>query len=91
MQRNVHDIAIELEHILSREFNADFAHSGTIFSADFIEVESFHDSMVLLLYLKSDKDCIDFINDIYEFKGVNMNKIPNCEAIFEKFKSFLPK
>lgn len=49
----------------------------------------FYDLIYLLLYKKSNHDWYEFADEIYNYKGVNMNKIPNCEEIFEKFKSLI--
>ena len=86
--RNVHDIAIELEYMLRDEFGFDCRPRGTIFDADSIELYMFYDDMNLLLHKKATKDYSEFLDEIYMYKGVNMNKIPNYEEIFEKFKSF---
>ena len=87
--RNTHDIAIELERILEKQFGYPFAHSGTIFSADFIELAMFYDDMHLMLHIKGHGDWIGFINEIYQYKGMNMNKIPNVEEIWAQFKTFI--
>ena len=87
--RNRHDIAIELENMLCKEFGFSSRPRETIFDADAIESYMFYDDMILLLHNKSQKDSIDFENDIFKYKGTNMNKIPDCESIFEKFKTFL--
>lgn len=87
--RNVHDIAIELEHILRTKFGITERPRGTIFDADSIERYMFYDDMNLVLTLFSEKDCTEFLDDIYEYKGINMNKIPDCDKIFDKFKTYL--
>lgn len=87
--KNLHDIAIDLEHVLRQTFNKDFSHSGTIFDADHIELGSFYDVLVIILYIKGKGDYTDFENKLYKFKGINMKDIPNCEKIFEEFKSYL--
>ena len=47
--------------------------------------------MVLLLYKKGAKqgDPYEFMDRIYQYKGVNMNKIPDYEKIFDEFKSLI--
>lgn len=87
--RNAHDIAIELEHMLCREFGFQGRPRGTIFDADAIETYMFYDLIYLLLYKKSNQDWFDFVDRIYEYKGTNMNKIPDYEAIFDEFKSLI--
>ena len=88
--RNAHDVAIDLEWMLRKEFGFENSRPrGTIFDADSIETYSFYDCMVLLLNKKAQSDCTDFMNSIYEFKGENMNSIPDFEGVFETFKSFL--
>ena len=54
--RNVHDIAIELESMLRKEFGFPDRPRGTIFDADAIESRMFYDVMILLLYRKGTKD-----------------------------------
>ncbi len=89
--RNAHDVAIELEHMLRDEFGFDSRPRGTIFDADSIELYMFYDDMVLLLYKKGAKqgDPYEFMDRIYQYKGVNMNKIPDYEKIFDEFKSLI--
>lgn len=87
--RNVHDIAIELESMLRKEFGFHDRPRGTIFDADAIESRMFYDVMILLLYRKGTKDSNKFQNDIFKYKGINMNEIPNYESIFEEFKTYL--
>ena len=87
--RNVHDIAIELESMLRKEFGFPDRPRGTIFDADAIESCMFYDVMILLLYRKGTKDSTKFQNDIFKYKGINMNEIPNYESIFEEFKTYL--
>ena len=87
--RNVHDIAIELESMLRKEFGFPYRPRGTIFDADAIESRMFYDVMILLLYRKGTKDSTKFQNDIFKYKGINMNEIPNYESIFEEFKTYL--
>ena len=84
--RNAHDIAIELEYMLRQEFGFVNRPRGTIFDADAIETYMFYDILYLLLYKKSSQDWCDFVNKIFEYKGVSMHKIPNYEEIFEEFK-----
>lgn len=86
---NPHDVAIELEHMLCKEFGIKGRPRGTIFDADSIELRMFYDDMVLMLYKCAKTDFTDFINEIYQYKSVNMNKISNYEEIFNKFKSYL--
>ena len=86
---NVHDIAIELENIVGDLLGHDFNHSGTIFSADYIEIESFYEVVSLVLFISAKHDYYDFIDKLHEFKRVNMNRIPNIEKKFEQFKSLL--
>ena len=83
---NVHDIAIELEYMLRKEFGFADRPRGTIFDADYIEKEMFYDDMSLLLYKKGKKDFTEFLDSIYQYRRVNMNTIPNCGSIFEQFK-----
>lgn len=83
--RNCHDIAIELEHNLSSLFGYDFSHSPTIFSADQIETHYFYNVMELILYCIGKHDCIEFINNYYELQNKKMNKIDNCEEIYNEF------
>ncbi len=87
--KNEHDIALELMDILNKQFCSDFHHSGTIFDADIIETRSFYDVIILVLYLKSKKDSIDFQNSIIECKNKNMREIKNYLIIFEEFKSYI--
>lgn len=87
--RNVHDIAIELEWMLRKEFNFKKRPRGTIFDADSIESYMFYDILHLLLYRKSSQDWCEFIDTIFKYKGIDMNQIPNCDEIFEEFKSLL--
>lgn len=87
--KNAHDIAIELENIVGKLFDHDFDHSGTIFSADYIEIESFYEVIALVLFVAAKHDYFDFINDLHKYKRVNMNKIPNVEVRFDKFKSLI--
>ena len=87
--RNAHDIAIELEYMLRKEFGFENRPRGTIFDADAIESYMFYDILHLLLYKKSNQDWCDFINKIFQYKGVSMNKIPGYEQIFEEFKLLL--
>ena len=87
--RNVHDIAIELESMLRKEFGFPDRPRGTIFDADAIESRMFYDVMILLLYRKETKDSNKFQKDIFKYKGINMNEIPNYESIFEEFKTYL--
>lgn len=89
--KNVHDIAIELEYLLCEEFGFADRPRGTIFDADDIESRTFYDNMALLLHKKAKKDYTDFINSIFDYKGVNMNQISDYEKIFEEFKSYLQK
>ncbi|HCH29019.1 MAG TPA: hypothetical protein DEW35_05870 [Ruminococcaceae bacterium] len=84
--RNAHDIAIELEHMLCREFGFDGRPRGTIFDADAIETYMFYDIICLLLYRKSNSGWDDFANRICQYKGVNMNQIPEYEKVFDEFK-----
>ena len=86
---NNHDIARELERMLEKEFCCDYDHSGTIFSADSIEMRSFYDVLYLLLYMKGKRDYCNFIDSIYDYKGKSMQEIPNCKGIYEEFLSFL--
>ena len=62
---------------------------GTIFGADAIENEMFYDDITLVLFKKSKKDYKDFIDSLFQYRGENMNKIPNLNKIFDKFKSYL--
>lgn len=87
--RNVHDIAIELESMLRKEFGFTDRPRGTIFDADAIESRMFYDVLILLLYKKGTKNSTKFQNAIFKYKGINMNEIPNYESIFEEFKSYL--
>lgn len=87
--RNAHDIAIEIEHMLRKEFGFEERPRGTIFDADKIESYMFYDLLYLLLYRKSNKEWFGFVDKIFEYKGVNMNQIPEYEKIFEEFKSLL--
>ncbi len=87
--RNTHDIAIELEHMLCKEFGFNARPRGTIFDADAIETYMFYDLMCLLLYKKSKSDWSEFADTIFPYKGTNMNRIPNYEQIFDQFKSML--
>lgn len=89
--KNVHDIAIELEKMVSDLFGCNFNHSGTIFSADSIEIESFYEVVSLVLFVSAKHDYYDFKNELFKYKRVNMNNIPSLEEKFEKFKSFLKK
>lgn len=86
---NPHDVAIELEHMLCKEFGIQGRPKGTIFDADSIELRMFYDDIVLMLYKCAKTDFTDFIDEIYQYKLVDMNKIPNYEEIFIKFKSYL--
>ncbi len=47
---NPHDVAIELEHMLCKEFGIQGRPRGTIFDADSIELRMFYDDIVLMLY-----------------------------------------
>lgn len=87
--KNTHDIALELMDIMDREMNSDFHHSGTIFDADIIELRSFYDVIILLLYIKGKKESVVFQNKICKYKNTNMNKIKDYLAIFEEFKSYI--
>lgn len=87
--RNAHDIAIELESMLRKEFGFNERPRGTIFDADKIESYMFYDLLYLLLYKKSNKDWSNFANKTFEYKGINMNKIPEYEKIFDEFKSLI--
>ncbi len=82
---NDHDIAIDLCKMLENEFHVKFYHSATIFSADQIELRSFVDAMVLLLYMKSNKDCIEFIDKVNPFIGFNMRDIGKCDVVYDEF------
>ena len=53
------------------------------------ETRAFYDVIILLLYLKSKKDSIDFQNSIIECKNKNMREIKNYLIIFEEFKSYI--
>ena len=86
---NPHDVAIELEYMLCKEFGFKERPMGTIFDADSIELRMFYDDIVLMLYKCAKTDFIDFIDEICQYKLVDMNKIPNYEEIFRKFKSYL--
>lgn len=87
--RNTRNIAIELEHMLRKEFGFPDRPIGTIFDADAIESRMFYDDMILLLHKNGKKDSTDFQDKIYEYRGVNMNQIPNYESMFEEFKTYL--
>ena len=89
MLLNNHDIAFELEHLLEKEFDCKYDHSGTIFSADSIETRSFYDVLALLLYMKAKKDYCDFINSIQEYKGKSMQEVLDCKGIYDEFLSLL--
>lgn len=90
--RNAHDVAIELEYMLRKEFGFKDRPRGTIFDADSIELYMFYDDMVLLLYKKGAvNDPYDFMDRICQYKGVNMNKIPSFNEIFDEFKSLINK
>ena len=88
---NNHDIAIELENILEKQFGVSFRHTTTIFSADNIEKRSFIDVINLLLHLYSIKDFDVFINGILKYKTLNMQEIPNTLDIYNKFLEFYKK
>lgn len=45
LMKNTHDIAYEIERIAEKIFNISFDHSGTIFDKDFIEKETFYESI----------------------------------------------
>lgn len=87
--RNVHDIAIELEYMLRKEFGFPDRPRGTIFDADAIESRMFYDVMILLLYKKGKKDSTRFQDNVLKYQGTNMNQIPDYESIFEEFKTYL--
>ena len=82
---NNHDIALELCDMLEKEFNNNFHHSDTIFSADAIEKKSFVDVLELLLYLKSTQEYDAFATSLGEYRGIRMNDIPDSKEIFKKF------
>lgn len=85
---NVHDIAIEIESILRKEFNIEHRPRGTIFDADAIESYSFYDMVNLILMLFGNGDFIDFLNSIFEYKNINMNKINNLDEIMTNFRKY---
>ncbi len=89
MLLNNHDIAIEIERTISSEFNKSFRHSPTIFSADQIELRSFADVLVILLALKSDKECLDFIDKIACYQNQRMSDIPDTKQIYLEFLELL--
>ena len=82
---NNHDIAIDLCRRLEKELNAKFYHTGTIFSADQIELRSFADVMVLLLHLKSERDWAEFVDKVNPYIGFNMRDIEGCDVIYDEF------
>lgn len=84
---NTHNIAIQLELILRKEFGFPDRPSGTIFDADAIERSTFYDLMILVL-CKKDKHNADFIEKYSQYEGMNMNQIPDCEAIFNEFRTY---
>jgi len=86
---NPHDVAIELERMLCDEFGFEGRPRGTIFDADEIEVRMFYDLMTLLLHKKAKVCFYDFLDSIYQYKGVDMNDIPDYKGIFQKFLSLI--
>lgn len=89
MNYKTHDIAYEIERIAEKTFNFSFAHSGTIFDRDSIEKETFYESIALILHVKGNDKSIDFLDNIYKYKGKNMNTIPNFIELFEELKTCL--
>lgn len=87
--RNPYQIAIELEHIASDLFKCDFCHSGTIFSAENIEADSFYEAVSLILFVFSKVDYNEFLDSLYEYKRVNINNIPELDKIFKQFESLV--
>ncbi len=87
--KNVHNLAIELENIAGEIFNSDFNHSNTIFCADIIVSESFYEAVSLILFMSAKHDYSNYINSLFKYKRVNMEKIPEIEMKFEQFKSLL--
>lgn len=87
--RNVHDVAIELEYMLRKEFGFSDRPRGTIFDADAIESRTFYDIIILLLHKKGKKDSTKFQDKIFQYKCINMNQIPDYELIFEEFKTYI--
>lgn len=85
--KSTHDIACELESIVSKMLDYDFSNSGTFFDANIIESNTFYAVMDFIIFLKEKKDGADFINDIREHCGnKRMNEIEDYEFIFEEFK-----
>lgn len=85
--KSTHDIARELESIVSKMLDYDFSNSGTFFDADIIESNTFYAVMDFIIFLKGKKDGQDFINDIRkQCRNKRMNEIRNYELIFEEFK-----
>lgn len=84
---NTHNIAQQLELILRNEFGFSDRPSGTIFDADAIEHTMFYDIMILLLY-KKDKLNDTFLDKYSKYKGMSVNEITDCEAIFNEFQTY---
>lgn len=88
---NNHDIAINLCKMLEKELHVKLYHTPTVFSADQIELRSFVDAMVLLLHMKSQKDCINFVNKVNPYIGLNMRDIDGCNDIYDEFLKLIEK
>lgn len=92
---NGHDIAIELEDMLRKEFGVDFSHSGTIFCADFIDSRKglFYEVMNLLLFIKGQsEESLNFLNRISKtISDKSLDEIDGSEELFCEFKRLCSK
>ena len=89
MKETTWDISYNLEKIAEKIIGSDFAHSGTFFDRDIIEIESFYDVMYLFLHMRGKSGSIEFVNKYYEIKRKRMDDIQNYDVIFHEFMSLL--